>query len=218
MRPTLSAVADRTHGRLAAAIRRRPRVSGGSTPELRSATRDARVNPDGRRCARPSARRWRTIRVPASPSPSTWEMPTTSTPPNKQDVGKRLARAARQVIYGESIAPSGPVPRGATRSAAQIVVEFGDIDGGLVAYSHDSPIGFELCASLAGTCQYAEARIQNAQVRITVPNGTTPSACATVGPTVRCVPCSTVRVCPRVRLSLKSAPEGLQLPIDPIAY
>ena len=36
-------------------------------------------------------------------------------PANKQDVGRRLARAARRVIYGEAIAPSGPVPLSARR-------------------------------------------------------------------------------------------------------
>jgi sialate O-acetylesterase len=96
-------------------------------------------------------------------------------PANKQDVGRRLARAARHVIYGEKIAPSGPVPRGATRVADRVVVAFGDIGGALVAYSHDTPIGFELCGDAPGSCRYVEASIRNAQVLLTVPGGTSPS-------------------------------------------
>ena len=96
-------------------------------------------------------------------------------PGNKQDVGRRLARAARHVIYGEAIAPSGPVPRGAARSADHVVVQFTDVDGSLVAYSHDRPIGFELCGPAAGSCRYVEASIQNSVVALDVPSGMDPS-------------------------------------------
>jgi sialate O-acetylesterase len=92
-------------------------------------------------------------------------------PTNKQDVGKRLARAARHVIYGESIAPSGPAPRDVTRVDGQVAVEFADVERGLVAYSHDSPIGFELCGDSPGTCRYAAARIDGARVILSVPAG-----------------------------------------------
>jgi sialate O-acetylesterase len=96
-------------------------------------------------------------------------------PGNKQEVGRRLARAARHVIYGEALAPSGPVPRHVARSADQVVVDFGEIEQGLVAYSHDTPIGFELCADSSGSCHYVEAAIRKAQVLLTVPAGTSPT-------------------------------------------
>ncbi len=92
-------------------------------------------------------------------------------PTNKQDVGSRLARAARHVIYGESISPSGPVALSAARSDGKIAVQFGDVERGLVAYSHDNPIGFELCADTPGSCQFAEARIQGAQALLSAPIG-----------------------------------------------
>jgi sialate O-acetylesterase len=87
-------------------------------------------------------------------------------PTNKQDVGRRLARAARHVIYGESIAPSGPVAVSATRENGGVVVGFGDVDRTLVTYSHDSPIGFELCGDAPRSCRFAEARIEGAKVRL----------------------------------------------------
>jgi sialate O-acetylesterase len=85
-------------------------------------------------------------------------------PTNKQDVGKRLARAARGVIYGETLSASGPLALGAARDGGRIAVQFGAIERGLVAYSHDSPIGFELCADAPGTCRFAESRIDGNRV------------------------------------------------------
>jgi len=96
-------------------------------------------------------------------------------PGNKQDVGRRLAQAARHVIYGENISPSGPAARRDARAADQVAVDFADVEGGLVAYSHDRPIGFELCAAAVGSCRYVEARIENSQVLLSVPAGTSPT-------------------------------------------
>jgi sialate O-acetylesterase len=96
-------------------------------------------------------------------------------PTNKQDVGKRLARAARHVIYGESLAPSGPAIAGAGLTGGQVAIEFKDVEAGLVAYSDDHPIGFELCSDAAGTCHYAAATIDGARVRLSVPPGGAPT-------------------------------------------
>ena len=95
-------------------------------------------------------------------------------PTNKQDVGKRLARVARHVIFGEAGAPSGPTPVSAVGDSEQIAVEFRDIDTGLVAYSHDSPIGFELCGDAAGTCVFATARIAGSRILLSVPGELAP--------------------------------------------
>ena len=81
-------------------------------------------------------------------------------PPNKQAVGQRLARAARHVIYGETLAPSGPVPRSAVRSADRIEVRFESIDGALVTYSASRAIGFELCGAEQSSCRFVESRTQ----------------------------------------------------------
>jgi sialate O-acetylesterase len=85
-------------------------------------------------------------------------------PSNKQEVGRRLARAARHVVYGEQIAPSGPVALGARRDGTNVVVTFGDVADHLLAYSADEPIGFELCARDTGSCRYVTARIEGNRV------------------------------------------------------
>jgi sialate O-acetylesterase len=87
-------------------------------------------------------------------------------PPNKQEVGRRLARAARRVVYGEQIAPSGPVALSARRNGTNVVVTFGDVADHLIAYSADRPIGFELCTREAGSCRYAEASIEGERVSL----------------------------------------------------
>ena len=92
-------------------------------------------------------------------------------PTNKQEVGRRLARAARHVVYGEALAPSGPVALQATRDGDRIVVEFRDVDGALVTYSHGSPIGFELCGEAPGTCKFAAARLDGTRVELSEVGG-----------------------------------------------
>jgi sialate O-acetylesterase len=88
-------------------------------------------------------------------------------PANKQEVGRRLARAARRVIYGESLAPSGAIPVAAKREGAQVAVTFRDATGGLTAYNANGPIGFELCGAATGSCRYADARIDGERVVLT---------------------------------------------------
>jgi sialate O-acetylesterase len=78
-------------------------------------------------------------------------------PPNKQEVGRRLARAARHVVYGEALSPSGPVPASVERDGSQVVLTFGDVEGRLVTYSAAHPIGFELCGAAQASCRFVRA-------------------------------------------------------------
>jgi sialate O-acetylesterase len=85
-------------------------------------------------------------------------------PPNKQAVGRRLARAARHLVYGEPKSASGPVPQSASRSNGQVLVSFDGVEGALVAYSAKRPIGFELCGAEQSSCRFADASIQSNRV------------------------------------------------------
>jgi sialate O-acetylesterase len=81
-------------------------------------------------------------------------------PPNKQAVGKRLARAARHLIYGETLSPSGPVPRSVKRSGDRVEVRFEGIDGALVTYGAMRAIAFELCGAEQSSCRFVDSQVQ----------------------------------------------------------
>ncbi len=87
-------------------------------------------------------------------------------PPNKQAVGARLARAARHLVYGQPVSPSGPVAREARRSGSAVLVSFDDVEGQLLAYSAPRPIGFELCGDLQDSCRFVDAELSGREVRI----------------------------------------------------
>jgi sialate O-acetylesterase len=90
-------------------------------------------------------------------------------PPNKQELGRRLARVARHLVYGEKLPPSGPVPLAAKRDGDSVVVSFGDVSGPLVAYGSHTPIGFELCGAKPASCRYADAEIRGHDVVLRAP-------------------------------------------------
>jgi sialate O-acetylesterase len=85
-------------------------------------------------------------------------------PADKQSVGARLARAARHLIYGDSVTASGPVPRSATRDGAHVAVSFEAVEGALVTYSSNRAIAFELCAAEQSTCRFVDATLQSDRV------------------------------------------------------
>jgi sialate O-acetylesterase len=79
-------------------------------------------------------------------------------PTNKQEVGRRLAIAARHLTYGEKIAPSGPRAISASREKNRIAVRFADVTGGLVSYS-GAPTAFELCGATQQSCRFVSAAV-----------------------------------------------------------
>ncbi|MES2442270.1 MAG: sialate O-acetylesterase [Pseudomonadota bacterium] len=85
-------------------------------------------------------------------------------PTNKQDVGHRLARAARARAYGGKDSPSGPWAVAVTRQGSGVAVGFDAVEGGLVAYSAFQPIGFELCGAAIGSCRFVTGRIEGNRV------------------------------------------------------
>lgn len=90
-------------------------------------------------------------------------------PPNKQELARRMARAARHVAYGETdLPPSGPRPVSAVREGEgeAVRVAFADVAGELAALSSQDAIGFELCGTEAGSCRYIHARADGSDVRL----------------------------------------------------
>ncbi|KRA42850.1 9-O-acetylesterase [Pseudoxanthomonas sp. Root630] len=85
-------------------------------------------------------------------------------PPNKQELGRRLARAARHVVYGErALPPSGPVARSASRTREGIRIAFDDVPVALATTGANGPIGFELCDAQR-RCEYADAALDGRAV------------------------------------------------------
>jgi sialate O-acetylesterase len=84
-------------------------------------------------------------------------------PANKREVGRRLAVAARHLIYGERIPPSGPAVENVTRRGTDVVVRFRDITGAL-SMRNNTPSGFELCRATQASCRWADARVEGATV------------------------------------------------------
>jgi sialate O-acetylesterase len=84
-------------------------------------------------------------------------------PGNKLDVGRRLAIAARAVVYGEKIPASGPAVAGVTRRGAEAVVSFRDVTGVLAGRS-GNPNAFELCGATQASCRWASSRIEGSTV------------------------------------------------------
>jgi len=86
-------------------------------------------------------------------------------PPNKQELGRRLARVARQVVLGErNLAASGPAPRKASATQGGVRIGFDGVAGALVTTGANGPIGFEVCDADARHCQYADAVVDGHDV------------------------------------------------------
>jgi sialate O-acetylesterase len=82
-------------------------------------------------------------------------------PTNKQEVGRRLARAARRVVYGEKLSASGAQPVAAMRAGADVVVTLGDYEGDLLVIGAKDPSGFELCGATQATCRFVRAQLED---------------------------------------------------------
>jgi len=84
-------------------------------------------------------------------------------PANKQEVGRRLALAARTIAYPNSDGKLGPLPVKATRTGATFSVQF---NKPLQALSGATANAFELCGAAVGTCRYAQARVNGNSVQL----------------------------------------------------
>lgn len=96
-------------------------------------------------------------------------------PKNKQDVGRRLALAARAVAYGENIVYSGPHFRQLTKEDGALRVWFSHTGSGLAARGGPPITGFRI-AGEDGRFFKAEARIEGDSVVVASPMVTEPVA------------------------------------------
>jgi sialate O-acetylesterase len=84
-------------------------------------------------------------------------------PTNKQEIGRRLSIAARHLLYGEGVAPSGARAAAARRSGDSVTVAFADVTGSLSAYNGE-PNAFELCDAAA--CRWAHTSLASDHVTL----------------------------------------------------
>lgn len=97
-------------------------------------------------------------------------------PTNKQELGRRLARAAHHLVYGEKLSASGAQPRSAKRAGEAVEVVLADFSGDLVAYNSKDPAAFELCGSAEGSCRFVSAALLGGgKVRLDAAGATAPT-------------------------------------------
>lgn len=84
-------------------------------------------------------------------------------PTNKQDVGRRLALAARHLALGEAVEDRGPSPTAVARTAKGIALRFAH--GPLLAMGGSPAIGFELCNASA-QCRFVPGDVSGDTVML----------------------------------------------------
>jgi sialate O-acetylesterase len=87
-------------------------------------------------------------------------------PRNKQEVGTRLALAARRVAYGQDVLHSGPVYRKHTIRNGRVLIEFDHVGGGLVVRGGEERIGGFAIAGADGNFVWADAVIEGDRVAV----------------------------------------------------
>ena len=97
-------------------------------------------------------------------------------PKNKQDVGFRLALAARKIAYGEDVVFSGPTYKSFTVEGNKVAIEFDNLEKGLIT---SDKYGFVKGFALADTDQqfyWAKAFLEGNKVIVYTENVVTPVA------------------------------------------
>lgn len=84
-------------------------------------------------------------------------------PRNKQDVGRRLARDARALVYDQDVVHSGPVYEDHRIAEDRVILSFDHVGGGLTTRGEGRPDGFAI-AGPDRSFVWAEARIEDDRV------------------------------------------------------
>ena len=96
-------------------------------------------------------------------------------PPNKQDVGHRLALIAEKLVYGKDVVAYGPRFAGMKIEGKQVRISYTEVDGGLVVKG-DGPLkGFAVCGE-DKQWAWADAQIDGDTVVLSSPNVAKPVA------------------------------------------
>ena len=95
-------------------------------------------------------------------------------PKNKQDVGTRLALAARAIAYKQPIEYSGPMFQTATPENGAMRVYFAHADG-MRSSNHEAIAGFEI-AGADGKYWPADAKVEGNTILVSNPQVTSPAA------------------------------------------
>lgn len=96
-------------------------------------------------------------------------------PKNKQEVGRRLALAARHIAYGKEMVFSGPVFKQMHKEDAKIVLEFDQVGSGLVTKNGEPLKGFSV-AGEDGNFVWADATISGNKIAVSAQEVTDPVA------------------------------------------
>jgi sialate O-acetylesterase len=96
-------------------------------------------------------------------------------PKNKQDVGTRLALAARATVYGENVEYSGPMFHGLSTEAGKLRLWFDHTGSGLTARGGGELTGF-MVAGEDGKFVPAQAKIEGKTVLVSSADVPQPSA------------------------------------------
>lgn len=84
-------------------------------------------------------------------------------PDNKKDVGVRLAKVARSIVYHEKINYRGPVMQSVQENGRELVVEFSNCEGGLISSDGQPPGSFAI-AGIDKKFRPAQTRIEGNKV------------------------------------------------------
>jgi len=95
-------------------------------------------------------------------------------PKNKQEVGRRLALAARALVYGEGVPFSGPIYDRMSVAGHSMRIRFKQADGGLVG-KDGALTGFAIAGEV-GAFHWAEATIEGKSVVVSSPKVPRPRA------------------------------------------
>jgi sialate O-acetylesterase len=89
-------------------------------------------------------------------------------PQMKQEVGRRLALLAKQMVYGLPIEGTSPSPVSAIRQRKSVVVHFDHVGAGLTAREWDKAIGFSVCDA-NNSCHWVDGTLAKDTVTLAAP-------------------------------------------------